>query len=129
MYQRHPFHDVSHEKSSSRGRYFDPCRRFYSVLTLIMKPSSIEKTRSFIIVNLLRCGHVSEVKEFNEWLKRQPHKHKIIIAGNHELRYCSRIQSSFHTLYLFLSCSSAVLIPHSNANRRALIRCLRRPEG
>jgi len=34
-----------------------------------------------------RCGHVSEVKEFNEWLGRQPHKYKIVIAGNHELRF------------------------------------------
>lgn len=34
-----------------------------------------------------RCGHVAEVKEFNEWLAAQPHKHKIVIAGNHELSF------------------------------------------
>ena len=32
-----------------------------------------------------RCGHISEVKQFNKWLGTLPHKHKIVIAGNHEL--------------------------------------------
>ena len=32
-----------------------------------------------------RCGHISEVKQFNNWLGTLPHKHKIVIAGNHEL--------------------------------------------
>ena len=32
-----------------------------------------------------RCGHLQEVKEFNNWLGKLPHKHKIVIAGNHEL--------------------------------------------
>jgi Icc-related predicted phosphoesterase len=29
-------------------------------------------------------GDVKEVTDFNEWLKTLPHKHKIIIAGNHD---------------------------------------------
>ena len=37
--------------------------------------------------DLTRCGHVSEVKEFNRWLGTLPHKHKIVIAGNHELSF------------------------------------------
>ena len=32
-----------------------------------------------------RCGHISEVRQFNTWLGTLPHKHKIVIAGNHEL--------------------------------------------
>ena len=34
-----------------------------------------------------RCGHLQEVKEFNTWLGTLPHKHKIVIAGNHELSF------------------------------------------
>jgi len=34
-----------------------------------------------------RCGALSEVKEFNNWLGKLPHKHKIVIAGNHELSF------------------------------------------
>lgn len=29
-------------------------------------------------------GHLPEVSRFNEWLGTLPHKHKIVIAGNHE---------------------------------------------
>ena len=29
-------------------------------------------------------GHGSEVKNFSNWLKKQPFKHKIVIAGNHD---------------------------------------------
>lgn len=29
-------------------------------------------------------GDVFEVSEFAEWLEKQPHKHKIIVAGNHD---------------------------------------------
>ncbi|KAK3924684.1 Metallophosphoesterase domain-containing protein 1 [Frankliniella fusca] len=32
-----------------------------------------------------RCGSLEEIVEFNEWLGNLPHKHKIVIAGNHEL--------------------------------------------
>lgn len=34
-----------------------------------------------------RCGAVQEVREFNTWLGKLPHKHKIVIAGNHELTF------------------------------------------
>ena len=30
---------------------------------------------------------MQEVKEFNTWLGTLPHKHKIVIAGNHELSF------------------------------------------
>ena len=36
---------------------------------------------------LCSCGHISEVKQFNAWLGTLPHKHKIVIAGNHELSF------------------------------------------
>jgi len=34
-----------------------------------------------------RYGLVSEVEEFNSWLGKLPHTHKIVIAGNHELSF------------------------------------------
>ncbi|XP_050708901.1 metallophosphoesterase domain-containing protein 1-like isoform X2 [Eriocheir sinensis] len=34
-----------------------------------------------------RCGSASEVEEFNSWIGALPHKHKIVIAGNHELSF------------------------------------------
>lgn len=34
-----------------------------------------------------RCGHLSEVREFNHWLGTLPHPHKVVIAGNHELSF------------------------------------------
>ena len=34
-----------------------------------------------------RCGNLQEVREFNTWLGTLPHKHKIVIAGNHELSF------------------------------------------
>jgi Calcineurin-like phosphoesterase len=33
------------------------------------------------------CGSLSEIQEFNEWLGELPHKHKLVIAGNHELSF------------------------------------------
>ncbi|MEY4541891.1 MAG: hypothetical protein RLZZ306_3648 [Bacteroidota bacterium] len=30
-------------------------------------------------------GGIDELKEFNEWLETLPHRHKIVIAGNHDL--------------------------------------------
>ncbi|XP_067012199.1 metallophosphoesterase domain-containing protein 1 isoform X2 [Anabrus simplex] len=34
-----------------------------------------------------RCGREEEVIDFNNWLAALPHKHKIVIAGNHELSF------------------------------------------
>lgn len=33
------------------------------------------------------CGSLSEIQEFNEWLSELPHRHKLVIAGNHELSF------------------------------------------
>lgn len=33
------------------------------------------------------CGKLSEIQEFNEWLATLPHKHKLVICGNHELSF------------------------------------------
>jgi Icc-related predicted phosphoesterase len=32
-------------------------------------------------------GEIDEIKEFNEWLGTLPHRHKIVIAGNHDLHF------------------------------------------
>ncbi|KAK2581161.1 hypothetical protein KPH14_007968 [Odynerus spinipes] len=34
-----------------------------------------------------KCGSLQEVIEFNSWIGNLPHKHKIVIAGNHELSF------------------------------------------
>ncbi|KAK9496616.1 hypothetical protein O3M35_013099 [Rhynocoris fuscipes] len=34
-----------------------------------------------------RCGAEDEVVDFNNWIGKLPHKHKIVIAGNHELSF------------------------------------------
>jgi len=39
-----------------------------------------------------RCGSVSEVRDFNNWIQKLPHKHKIVIAGNHELSFDPALQ-------------------------------------
>ncbi len=32
-------------------------------------------------------GLIGEVQQFNDWLTTQPHKHKIVIAGNHDFLF------------------------------------------
>lgn len=34
-----------------------------------------------------KCGQLEEVVEFNNWIGKLPHRHKIVIAGNHELSF------------------------------------------
>lgn len=34
-----------------------------------------------------RCGGKEEIEEFNVFLETLPHKHKLVIAGNHELSF------------------------------------------
>jgi len=36
-----------------------------------------------------RTGALEQVKEFNSWIAKLPHKYKIVIAGNHELGFDS----------------------------------------
>lgn len=42
-----------------------------------------------------KCGHKDEVTSFNKWLETLPHKHKIVIAGNHELSFDPSIAHLF----------------------------------
>ena len=37
------------------------------------------------------CGLPHEVEAFNDWLGSLPHKHKIVIAGNHEITFDSNV--------------------------------------
>lgn len=37
-----------------------------------------------------RCGGKDEILEFNQFLETLPHKHKLVIAGNHELSFDSK---------------------------------------
>lgn len=42
------------------------------------------------------CGKQSEIQEFNEWLGELPHKHKLVIAGNHELSFDHKFVHPLH---------------------------------
>ena len=35
--------------------------------------------------DITRRGYLFELKDFNDWLSTLPHKHKLVISGNHEL--------------------------------------------
>ena len=37
-----------------------------------------------LISNGQLISNPNEIQEFNDWLKKLPHKHKVVIAGNHE---------------------------------------------
>lgn len=41
------------------------------------------------------CGGLKEVVEFNNWIGKLPHTHKIVIAGNHELSFDSTFTHPF----------------------------------
>ncbi|KAF2360176.1 Calcineurin-like phosphoesterase domain ApaH type [Trinorchestia longiramus] len=40
-----------------------------------------------------RCGDIQEIRGFNTWLGKLPHKHKVVIAGNHELSFDPKFNS------------------------------------
>ncbi|XP_008549753.1 metallophosphoesterase domain-containing protein 1 [Microplitis demolitor] len=42
-----------------------------------------------------KCGSLQEVIDFNTWIGNLPHKHKIVIAGNHELSFDSTFTHPF----------------------------------
>ncbi|XP_072389976.1 UPF0046 protein C25E10.12 [Diabrotica undecimpunctata] len=42
-----------------------------------------------------KCGQKDEVFQFNEWLGTLPHKHKVVIAGNHELSFDQKFKNIF----------------------------------
>ena len=44
-------------------------------------------------------GFPDEVENFNNWLKTLPHKHKIVIAGNHELTFDLSEESKLKKLF------------------------------
>ncbi|XP_047481444.1 metallophosphoesterase MPPED2-like [Penaeus chinensis] len=41
-----------------------------------------------------RCGSAVEVEEFNNWIGALPHKHKVVIAGNHELSFDNKFTTT-----------------------------------
>ncbi|XP_044270200.1 metallophosphoesterase domain-containing protein 1 [Tribolium madens] len=42
-----------------------------------------------------KCGQKEEVIQFNKWLVSLPHKHKIVISGNHELSFDKKFSDYF----------------------------------
>lgn len=45
-----------------------------------------------------KCGKLEEVIEFNSWIGKLPHKHKLVIAGNHELSFDSTFTHPFQNI-------------------------------
>nr|CAI5821655.1 unnamed protein product [Callosobruchus analis]CAI5832278.1 unnamed protein product [Callosobruchus analis] len=45
-----------------------------------------------------KCGQKEEVIQFDKWLDSLPHKHKIVIAGNHELSFDQKFSEYFKKL-------------------------------
>eukprot|EP00742_Colponemidia_sp_Colp-10_P005689 GILJ01006080.1.p1 GENE.GILJ01006080.1~~GILJ01006080.1.p1 ORF type:complete len:239 (-),score=14.09 GILJ01006080.1:181-897(-) len=39
-------------------------------------------------------GDIEEVKRFNEFLRRLPHRHKVVVAGNHEISFDANVYDS-----------------------------------
>ena len=37
--------------------------------------------------DMSNMGEPAEIREFAEWLYAQPHKHKVVIAGNHDFLF------------------------------------------
>ena len=60
-----------------------------------------------------RCGHLQEVKEFNTWLGTLPHKHKIVIAGNHELSFDQKFRDKMETNAQNINAPESVEAPFS----------------
>lgn len=44
-----------------------------------------------------KCGQLGEVIEFNNWVGQLPHRHKIVIAGNHELSFDTTFTHPFQS--------------------------------
>ena len=60
-----------------------------------------------------RCGHLQEVKEFNTWLGTLPHKHKIVIAGNHELSFDQKFRDKMQLNAQNINAPESVEAPFS----------------
>ncbi|GLH00195.1 hypothetical protein R5R35_000044 [Gryllus longicercus] len=70
-----------------------------------------------------KVGLKTEVKDFNDWLGGLPHKHKIVIAGNHELSFDDSLTSqlspgaidkSTHTGYSLVDHIPTLGLPKEN---------------
>jgi Icc-related predicted phosphoesterase len=44
-------------------------------------------------------GHYQDVVDFNEWIRKFPHAHKVVVAGNHDI--CFTIDRELAKAYLF----------------------------
>ena len=44
--------------------------------------------------DMTQNGEVSEVRDFNRWLGTLPHKHKLVIAGNHDFCLADALPSA-----------------------------------
>ncbi|MDX2368351.1 MAG: metallophosphatase domain-containing protein [Colwellia sp.] len=65
--------------------------------------------------DITRHGKLSELNDFNDWLGEQPHKHKIIIAGNHDWCFERQKEASLKILTnaVYLEDQSIVIEGHN----------------
>jgi Icc-related predicted phosphoesterase len=64
-----------------------------------------------------RRGLLSEIVEFNDFLSLQPHKHKVVVAGNHDLSFDLLNQPALQSTFEVLRGASAA------ETKRALTNC------
>lgn len=72
------------------------------------------------------CGEMDEVKKFNEWLGKLPHKYKIVIAGNHELSFDPEFSHKNQNNVLSLGYEKDLisLVIQQNNNKQYLTNCI-----
>ncbi len=82
---------------------------------------------------LIHCGDFTmrgtkeETEKFSEWLKNQPYKNKIVIAGNHELSF-DKIRYE-QRLLKFMNKPTQLEALKKNINPDNFIKCLKDIEG
>lgn len=64
--------------------------------------------------DLTQSGSLSEIQAAVDWLKRQPHRHKVIIAGNHDLILDSSFEPSPSGHRQEISWGDVVYLQHSS---------------
>ena len=96
----------------------EQARNKLSLTNIILEPFAYFRTipEGDVLIHagdFTRCGHLQEVKEFNTWLGTLPHKHKIVIAGNHELSFDQKFRDKMETNAQNINAPESVEAPFS----------------
>lgn len=63
--------------------------------------------------DITKVGQPNEIKKFNEYLGKLPHKHKIVIAGNHDLTFDRSMDQQLSRWHVKLEKVKAFLSEHN----------------